>query len=86
MKHIHAETVVSISELRRNTTAVMEAAQDVGAIAILSHNEPTGYVLSAEAYESIVEMLHDLRDAELVEKRLKQMREGKTVKVSIDDL
>lgn len=78
---IYANATVSITELRRNPGAVIEDA-GLEPVAILNHNRATAYLVSADAFEVMMEKLEDIDLAELVRKR----RHGKTVKVSLDDL
>lgn len=52
------------------------------AVAVLNHNKPVAYLLSAKAYEAL---LDKLEDAELT-KIVKERRGGKTVKVKLEDL
>ena len=51
-------------------------------IAVLNHNKPAAYLLSAKAYEALLDRLDD---AELV-KIVKNRQGGKTVKVTLEDL
>lgn len=52
MDTIHAPLSVSISELKRNPTAVIEQAQGQSVV-ILNHNKPTAYIVTVEAYEAM---------------------------------
>lgn len=56
---ILAEKSVSISALRNNP------AQYFGdqPIAVLSHNKPTGYLIGAELFEQMMELIEDLEEA-----------------------
>jgi antitoxin StbD len=78
---IFAGATVSITDLRRNPGAIIEEAGDA-AVAILNHNRPAAYLISAHAFERMLERLEDGELAEIVRKR----RGGKTVKVSLDAL
>lgn len=78
---IYATSTISITELRRNLGTIIEEAGDE-AIAILNHNRPTAYLVSAVAFEALIDKLEDLELAELA----RQRRGGKTVKVSLDEL
>lgn len=81
METIFADKTVSVTELKRNLAAVInEAGND--AIAILNHNKPEAYLLSAAYYERLLERLEDLEDAELVKER----GDGPFVKVNLDEL
>lgn len=81
MQRILSDTSVSITELKRNPSAVIEAADDAP-VAVLVHNRPSAYLLPAATYERLMERLEDLELAELVRARAKERR----VKVAIDDL
>jgi antitoxin StbD len=80
-KTIYASTTVSITDLRRNPGAVIEEAGNLP-VAILNHNRATAYLVSAEAFEAIMDRLEDIELAELVRER----RGGETVKVTLDEL
>ncbi|HEU4772920.1 MAG TPA: type II toxin-antitoxin system prevent-host-death family antitoxin [Lysobacter sp.] len=81
MQRILSEHSVSITELKRNPSAVIEAADDAP-VAVLVHNKPSAYLVPAGTYERLMERLDDLELAELVRARAKERR----VKVAIDDL
>ena len=78
---IYARTTVSMTDLRRNPSGILESAGDLP-IAVLNHNKPAAYLLSAKAYEALLERLDD---AELT-KIVKQRQGGKRVKVALEDL
>ena len=78
---IYARTTVSMTDLRRNPSGILEAAGD-SPIAVLNHNKPAAYLLSARAYEALLERLDD---AELT-KIVKQRQGGKRIKVAFEDL
>lgn len=78
---IFANTTVSISDLRKNISLIIDEAGD-SAVAVLNHNKPAAYLLSAKAYESLLKRLDDAYLLELAKKR----RQGKRVKVRFDDL
>jgi antitoxin StbD len=81
MDTILSEASVSITELKRNPSAVIEAA-DNEAVAVLVHNKPSAYLVPADTYERMVERLEDLELAELVRARARERR----VKVTLDEL
>jgi antitoxin StbD len=78
---IYANTTVSMTDLRRNPSGILEDAGD-SPVAVLNHNRPAAYLLSAKAYEALLDRLDD---AELI-KVAKQRQGGKRVKVSLEDL
>ena len=51
-----AETMASISELKRNPMGTVSAG-DGGAVAILNHNEPAFYCVPAKTYEALMNSL-----------------------------
>lgn len=78
---IFARNTVSMTDLRRNPSEVIEVANQ-SPVAILNHNRPTAYLISATAYE---EMLEQLEDAALT-KIVKTRAGGKTIKVKLENL
>lgn len=59
MHPIFAEYSASITELKKNPLALIQKAHD-HPIVILKHNLPTAYLLAAETFELILELLDDL--------------------------
>ena len=78
---IYAENTISITDLRRNPSRILEDAGNLP-VAVLNHNKPAAYLLSAKAYEALLDQLDD---AELV-KIAKQRQGGKRIKAKIEDL
>lgn len=61
MEQVLATRSVSITELKRSPSAVLEQAGSEP-VAVLNHNRPAAYLLSPEVYESMLERLNaDLR-------------------------
>jgi antitoxin StbD len=81
METILAGNSVSITELKRNPSAVIDAA-DNEAVAVLVHNKPSAYLVPAQTYERMVDRMEDLELAELVRARTKERR----IKVKLDEL
>lgn len=81
METILAGASVSITELKRNPSAVIEAA-DNEVVAVLVHNRPSAYLVPADAYQRLIDRLEDLELAELVRARAGERR----IKVAIDEL
>lgn len=81
MEAILAGASVSITELKRNPSAIIEAA-DNEAVAVLVHNRPSAYLVPAEAYQRLIDRLEDLELAELVRSRVGERR----IKVDLDAL
>ena len=78
---IYARNTVSMTDLRRNPSEVIEVA-NLAPVAVLNHNKPAAYLISAAAYEEILEQLEDATLTKIVKAR----QGGKSVKVNIDDL
>ena len=83
MRQILSGCTASISELKRNPTALL-AESDGAAIAILNHNKPAAYLVPAATYEWLMDMLDDQALSKQVEARRKN--KDKAVSVSLDDL
>ena len=78
---IFARNTVSMTDLRRNPSEVIEVANQ-SPVVILNHNRPTAYLISASDYE---EMLEQLEDAALT-KIVKARSGGQTIKVKLENL
>ena len=83
MKTVLASCSASISELKRNPSALIDEAEGEP-IAILNHNRPTAYLVPAETYEAIMERLEDYQLGFLVNERQHERIEA--VEVDIDEL
>ena len=83
MKTVLASCSVSISELKRNPSALIEQSEGEP-IAILNHNKPTAYLIPAETYENLMERLEDYQLGLLV--REWQGEKISAVDVDIDEL
>jgi antitoxin StbD len=59
----------------------MEIAGDLP-VAVLNHNKPEAYLLSAKAYEALLDLIDDLT----LMKTIKERKGGKTVKVKLEQL
>jgi antitoxin StbD len=81
MQEIYANKTVSVTELKRNLASVLSQAGD-DAVAVLNHNKPEAYLLSAALYERLLERLEDLEDARLARERA----DGPFVGVSLHEL
>lgn len=63
MEQVFATRSVSITELKRSPSAVLEKAGSEP-VAVLNHNRPAAYLLSPRIYEAMLERLNaDLRQA-----------------------
>jgi antitoxin StbD len=83
MRQVLADFSVSISELKKNPSALLAQASG-SPIAVLNHNKPAAYLIPAETYEALMDMLEDYELALLVEERRKDKEQAITV--SLDDL
>lgn len=81
MQSVLADMAVSISELKKNPSAVLKGANG-GAVAILNHNRVMGYMLPAEVYEALVERLDHLELMQIVGSRAHKT----PVSVNLNDL
>lgn len=57
MERVLATRSVSITELKRSPSAVLEQA-GAEPVAVLNHNRPAAYLLSPEVYESMLRRLN----------------------------
>ncbi|UZR30950.1 type II toxin-antitoxin system Phd/YefM family antitoxin [Methylococcus mesophilus] len=81
MELLYTNASVSISELKKNPTAVIEEA-DGFPVAVLNHNKPAAYLVPAAAFEAMMEKLDDIELARLVRERENEP----TVRVDPHDL
>ena len=83
MESVLASCSASISELKKNPSALIEKS-DGQPIAILNHNRPTAYLVPAETYEQLMEKLEDFQLGLIVKER--QHEKISAVEVSLDEL
>ncbi|MDR6711224.1 antitoxin StbD [Pseudomonas hunanensis] len=81
MQSIFANVTVSVSELKKNPTAVMAGAQGMP-VAVLNHNRVMGYMVPAELYEAMMEHMEDIELTQLAKSRAAE----RGIPVSLDDL
>ncbi len=81
LESILAASGTSISELKKNPSAVIEAAEGAP-VAILNRNKPAAYLVPAKAWEEIMDRLEDAELAEIVRARAGQKR----IRVRLEDL
>ncbi len=81
MELLYTNASVSISELKKNPTAVIDEA-DGFPVAVLNRNKPAAYLVPAAAFEALMERLDDLELARLVQERENEP----TVRVTLDEL
>ncbi|MGH8654186.1 MAG: type II toxin-antitoxin system Phd/YefM family antitoxin [Gammaproteobacteria bacterium] len=81
MEVVYADASVSITELKKNPSAVIEQAEGFP-VAILNHNKPAAYLVPAAAFEALLDKLEDVELAAIV-----KQREGQAeVEISLDEL
>ncbi len=83
MRKVLADFSVSISELKKNPSSLLSQASG-SPIAVLNHNKPAAYLIPADTYEAIMEMIEDYELGKLVEERRGERAEA--IAVSLDDL
>ena len=76
-----AGSSISISDLKKNPSAVIEAAEGFP-VAVLNRNTPSAYLIPAKAWEELVDRLEDLELAALVRARSGE----RPVEVALDEL
>jgi antitoxin StbD len=83
MKPVLANCSASISELKRNPSALIDQSEEEP-IAILNHDRPTAYLIPAETYEELMERLEDYQLGLIVKER--QNEKIKAVAGYIDEI
>lgn len=81
MEVVFSDMTVSVTDLKRNFADVLETVQ-AKPVAILNHNKPEAYLLSAKLYERLMDLIDDALDAKAIEER----KDGPFVEVDINDL
>jgi antitoxin StbD len=81
MDYLMAKSSVSITDLKKNPSAIIEDAEGAP-VAILNHNRPSAYLVPADTFEAMLEKLDDLEIAKIVAERKRE----KTFKVSLNEL
>ena len=83
MKTVLANCTASISELKKNPSALIEQSEGEP-IAILNHNRPTAYLIPAETYELLIERIEDYQLGLIVKER--QNEKITAIEVDIDEI
>lgn len=81
MQNIYATKTISVTELKRNFATVLQQTEN-DPVAVLNHNRPEAYLLSAAHYEELLRRLEDFEDMKLVQER----SNGVFVDVNINEL
>ncbi len=83
MESVLANCSVSISELKKNPSALIEQSGGEP-IAILNHNRPTAYLIPAKTYEALLEKIENYQLGVIVKER--QYEKISAVEVTLDEL
>lgn len=83
MQLVLADVAVSLSELKKNPSSVLNRANGAP-VAVLNHNRVMGYMVPASAYEAMVERLDELELTQMVKARIEANETP--VHVSLDEL
>ncbi len=83
MESVLASCSASISELKKNPSALIEQSGGEP-IAILNHNKPTAYLIPARTYETLLEKIEDYQLGVIIKER--QNEKKSAVEVSLDEL
>lgn len=78
---ILADASISISDLKKNPSAVIAAA-DGFPVAVLNRNTPSAYLVPAKAWEELMDRLEDIELAALVRERAGE----EPIEVGLDEL
>lgn len=81
MQRVEAEIAVSVSDLKKSPTAVIDNAHGAP-VAVLNHNRVMAYMVPAETYEAMVEALDDQELVRIIKERAGE----KPVSVDLNDL
>lgn len=81
MQRVEAPVTVSVSDLKKSPSAVMENAGGE-TVAVLNHNRIMAYMVPAAAYEAMLERLDDLALVDTIRARADET----AVRVSLDEL
>lgn len=83
MQALYARQSASISELKKNPTALIE--QSLGEpIVILNHNTPSAYLVPSSTFEKMMELLDDLELNQICNERAKDKKNATAV--TLDEL
>ena len=78
-----ADVAVSVSELKKNPSAVLSGAGGAP-VAVLNHNRVMGYMVPADVFEAMMERLDDLELIRVARERIEANEP--TVRVALEDL
>ena len=83
MNTILSSHSASISELKKNPSQLIESAAGE-VVAILNHNKPTAYLIPAETYEWINNLIEDMDLKTIIEER--EAEKSLAQEVTLDEL
>ena len=83
MNAILSNYSASISELKKSPSSIIDEAGDEAG-AILNHNKASAYLVPAQTYEKLMEIVDDYMLANKVKERIEDTDE--LVEVNLDDL
>jgi antitoxin StbD len=72
---IHADLAVSISDLKRNPQAVVDEAAG-GVVALLNRSKPVAYIVPAETYGQMMELLEEGELCGIINSRKDELHEA----------
>ena len=81
MQRLAAQIAVSVSDLKKSPSAVLEGASGE-TVAVLNHNRVMAYMVPAAAYEAMLDRLDDLTLVDTIRARADE----RSVRVSLDEL
>ncbi|MBU1346578.1 MAG: type II toxin-antitoxin system Phd/YefM family antitoxin [Alphaproteobacteria bacterium] len=81
MQRLAAQVAVSVSDLKKSPSAVMEDASGE-TVAVLNHNRVMAYMVPPATYEAMLERLDDLALVETVRARAHE----RPVRIALDEL
>jgi antitoxin StbD len=87
MDAVLAEISIGITELKKNPSAVIRDA-GTQTIVILHHNKPSAYLVPANTYEALMDVLDDLQLIPVVQQRIAswQAHPDKAIDVTREEL
>ncbi len=83
MREVLADYSVSITELKKNPSALLSQASG-SPIAVLNHNRPAAYLIPAETWAALMDMIEDQELSRIVEERRNDKSQG--IEISVDEL
>lgn len=85
MQVVLADQAVSVSELKKNPSAVLSGANGAP-VAVLNHNRVMGYMVPAEVFEAMVERLDDLELTRVARERIEANEPTVRARIVGDDI